>query len=104
ELEALKFEHVIETRNGRFKLQVTRYKTSQDPNYNGDISFIPLPKFVGQKLKEFKSLRDDLDQKREGFIFQSVLGRRKVVRQGSVKIENITKKLQEELGIDRIHT
>ncbi|MCQ9136657.1 hypothetical protein, partial [Streptomyces hilarionis] len=37
ELEALKFEHVIETRNGRFKLQVTRYKTSQDPNYNGDI-------------------------------------------------------------------
>lgn len=104
ELEALKFEHVIETRNGRFKLQVTRYKTSQDPNYNGDISFIPLPKFVSQKLKEFKSLRDDLDQKREGFIFQSVLGRRKVVRQGSVKIENITKKLQEELGIDRIHT
>lgn len=104
ELEALKFEHVIQIQNGRFKLQVTRYKTSQDPNYNGDISFIPLPKFVGQKLKDFESLRADLEQQREGFIFQSILGTKKVVRQASVKVEAITKRLQDELGIDRIHT
>ncbi|MBD8473231.1 tyrosine-type recombinase/integrase [Pseudomonas sp. CFBP 8770] len=104
ELEALKFDHVVETKNGKFKLQVTRYKTSQDPNYKGDTSFIPLPKFIGRKVKDFEHLRYELDQKREGYIFQSMLGTKKVVREASIKTEQITKRLQQQLGIDRVHT
>ncbi|MHA6140928.1 tyrosine-type recombinase/integrase [Pseudomonas mohnii] len=104
ELEALKFEHVIEEKNGRFKLQVTRYKTSQDPNYKGDTSFIPLPKFIGRKIKEYEKVRNSLNSYREGFLFQSVIGTRKVTRRGSIKVESITKKLEAELEIGRIHT
>lgn len=104
ELEALKFDHVIRGKDGRFKLQVTRYKTSKDPNYKGDTTFIPLPKFVGRKIKEYEKTRETLNSYREGFIFQSVLGTKEVKRLASIKVENITKKLEDELGIDRIHT
>lgn len=104
ELEALKFEHVVESKTGKFKLQVTRYKTSKDPNYNGDTSFIPLPKSIGRKLKEYERLRSITGHTREGYIFQSVLGTKSVNRQSSVKVEQITKKLEVDLGIERIHT
>ena len=104
ELEALKFEHVIKGPDGRFRLKVTRYKTSKDPNRKGDTTYIPLPNFVGGKIKEYEKARRTLKNYREGFLFQSVLGTKKVNRLASIKVESITKKLEDELGIDRIHT
>ncbi|VVP58860.1 tyrosine-type recombinase/integrase [Pseudomonas fluorescens] len=104
ELEALKFEHVIKGPDGRFRLKVTRYKTSKDPNHKGDTTYIPLPNFVGGKIKEYEKARRTLKNYREGFLFQSVLGTKKVNRLASIKVESITKKLEDELGIDRIHT
>lgn len=104
ELMALKFEHVIRSNDGRFKLQVTRWKTSNDPNYKGETSFIPLPRFVGEKIKEYEAIRNSLDGYREGFLFQSVMGTKKVKRLASIKIDAITRKLESALQIDRIHT
>ncbi|GAB6405586.1 tyrosine-type recombinase/integrase [Pseudomonas sp. MHK4] len=104
ELETLKFEHVIESKSGRFKLQITRFKTSQDPNYKGDTSFIPLPKFIGKKIKEYKQLRSIYGLEREGYLFQSNRSTKKVKRQSSVRVERITDELEELLGIERIHT
>ncbi|WP_430491714.1 tyrosine-type recombinase/integrase [Pseudomonas fulva] len=104
ELRALKFEHVIRGDDGRFKLQVTRWKTSKDPNYKGDTSFIPLPRFVGEKVREYERLRRMLRAFREGYLFQSVLGTKTVNRDASNKIVVITQKLEAALQIDRIHT
>lgn len=104
ELRALKFEHVIRSDDGRFKLQVTRWKTSKDPNYKGDTSFIPLPRFVGEKVQEYERLRRMLRAFREGYLFQSVLGTKTVNRDASNKIVVITQKLEAALQIDRIHT
>lgn len=104
ELQSLKFKHVIQGKDGRFSLQVTRWKTSKDPNYRGDISFIPLPKFVGEKIKSYEALRRSLRGYREGYLFQSVMSTKKVMRRGSIKINGITRKLEAALQIDRIHT
>ncbi|WP_070888160.1 tyrosine-type recombinase/integrase [Pseudomonas argentinensis] len=104
EIDVLKFEHVILTKSGRYKLQVTRYKTSNDPNYNGDTTSIPLPKFVGRKVKEYEQLRKDLNAYREGYLFQSVLSTKKISKTPSLRIEHITKKIEEDLNIDRVHT
>jgi integrase len=104
ELKALKFEHVMRGKDGRFKLQVTRWKTSKDPNYKGDTSFIPLPKFVGEKIKSYEILRRSLRGYREGYLFQSVMSTKKVMRLGSIKIDGITRRLEAALQIDRIHT
>lgn len=104
ELRALKFEHVIRSDDGRFKLQITRWKTSKDPNYKGDTSFIPLPRFVGEKVQEYEHLRRMLRSFREGYLFQSVLGTKTVNRDASNKILVITQKLEAVLQIDRIHT
>lgn len=104
EIDILEFKHVILGKDGRYKLQVTRYKTSKDPNYKGDTTFLPLPKFVGRKIKEYERLRHSLNAYREGYLFQSVIGTKKVKKAASLRIENITKKIEAELGIDRVHT
>jgi integrase len=104
ELKSLKFGHLIRGTDGRFKLQITRWKTSKDPNYKGDKSFIPLPKFVGEKIKNYEALRRSLKGYREGYLFQSVMGTKKVMRLASVRIDGLTRKLEAELQIDRIHT
>lgn len=104
EIDVLEFKHVILGKDGRFKLQVTRYKTSNDPNYKGDTTFIPLPRFVGRKIKGYEELRNSLNAFREGYLFQSVISTRKVKKQSSVRIEHITQKIEEDLGIDRVHT
>ncbi|MFJ2548822.1 tyrosine-type recombinase/integrase [Pseudomonas sp. NPDC087612] len=104
ELEPLTFEHVIKGKDGRFKLQVTRFKTSQDPNYKGDTSFIPLPRYIGEKIEEYKQLRSIYGLEREGYLFQSNRSTKKVNRQSSIRVERITDELEELLGIERIHT
>ncbi|MBF4559220.1 tyrosine-type recombinase/integrase [Pseudomonas sp. p50] len=104
EIDILEFKHVILGKDGRYKLQVTRYKTSKDPNYKGDTTFIPIPKFVGKKIKEYEQLRKSLKTYREGYLFQSVVSTKKVNKRTSLRIEYITQKIEEELGIDRVHT
>ncbi|WP_324741386.1 tyrosine-type recombinase/integrase [Pseudomonas veronii] len=104
EISILKFDDITETKSGRFKLKVTRFKTSRDPNYKGDVSYIPLPRFVGKKVKQYEELRSVYGLEREGYLFQSNISSKKVNRQDSVRVENITGDLEEILGIDRIHT
>jgi integrase len=104
EIDVLEFKHVILGKDGRYKLQVTRYKTSDDPNYKGDTSFIPLPKFIGRNIKEYELLRKTLNAYREGYLFQSVISTKKVNKPAALRIEYITQRIEEELGIDRVHT
>lgn len=104
EISILKFDDITETKSGRFKLKVTRFKTSRDPNYKGDVSYIPLPRFVGRKIKEYEELRSVYGLEREGYLFQSNISSKKVKRQDSVRVDNFTGDLEEILGIDRIHT
>lgn len=104
ELEPLKFEHVIKGKDGRYQLQVTRFKTSRDPNYQGDTAFLPLPVFIGEKIEEYKQLRAICGLEREGYLFQSNRSTRQIKKQDSVRVERITDELEEVLGIERIHT
>lgn len=104
EIDVLEFKHVFVDKDGRYTLQVTRYKTSEDPNYKGDTSFIPLPKFVGRKIKEYEQLRKSLKAYREGYLFQSVISTKKVTKRTSLRIEHITHKIEKDLNIDRVHT
>ncbi|MEJ8664998.1 tyrosine-type recombinase/integrase [Pseudomonas sp. LP23] len=104
EISILKFDDIIKTKSGRFKLRVTRFKTSRDPNYKGDVSFIPLPRFIGIKIQEYQELRSVYGLEREGYLFQSNISSKKVTRQDSVRVEPITEDLEEILEIDRIHT
>ncbi|MNF90656.1 Phage integrase family protein [compost metagenome] len=83
---------------------MTRFKTSRDPNHEGDTSFLPLPVFIGKKIEEYKQLRAICGLEREGYLFQSNRSTKQIKKQDSVRVERITDELEEELGIERIHT
>ncbi|MEP2602948.1 MAG: tyrosine-type recombinase/integrase, partial [Paraglaciecola sp.] len=82
-------------------LDITRFKTSDDPNYQGETDTIEIPHFYGENFKKYKSLRDAIVDDDSEVLFDNNLSRsaNKVKR----SINKVFKKLGEQLGIDDLH-
>ncbi|WP_233271478.1 site-specific integrase [Pseudomonas viridiflava] len=104
ELQHLRFEDVTEDGDGNYTLRVARFKTSHDPNEHGDEDFLPLPKYVGDKLKDLSKLRSAYTLVGQGYIFQSCKGRRVINKPSAHMLQQITRELEEQTGVDRVHT
>lgn len=103
ELGGLKFDDITQDEAGLYWIDITRYKTSNDPNYNGETERLPLPKFVGETIKSLRTLRSTWTFYREGFIFQSASSSIKVTK-GVPQLPNtIIDYLEEVTGIERLH-
>lgn len=103
EMGALKFEDVTKDEAGRYWIDVTRFKTSIDPNYNGESDSLPLPMYVGQIIDSLKKLRSIHDLYRQGFIFQTAYATVSVTQEYPDLPDNILLDLEDATGIERIH-
>lgn len=108
ELGRLTAENIIfDDKTGEYSLRITRFKTSNDPTYNGQEDILPLPKFIGDIVREYIALRDVRVFSRVKALFgahnHSRLGRTNSAHDAYKVIENITFALQKELGIEGIH-
>lgn len=104
ELSALKFDDIIKDGNGDYTIRVTRYKTSDDPNVNGEVDFLPLPRFIGDKIEELKQLRSIYTLAAQGYIFQSTKGRKEMNKPTDHIVQFICRELGEATNVDRVHT
>jgi hypothetical protein len=82
-------------------LDITRFKTTDDPNYGGETETIEIPHFYGENVQRYKSLRDSIVDDGSEVLFDNNLSRsaNKVKR----SINKVFKSLGERLGIDDLH-
>lgn len=103
ELAALTFDDVILEADDRYWIDITRFKTSYDPNYNGETDRLPLPKYVGKIIENLKTLRNVAGLYRNGLIFQTAFSTTAVTNEKPNLPNNIIEHLEEATGIERIH-
>ena len=72
ELSILKFDDIYNDYENKWNIKIKRFKTANDPNYQGEKNEIPLPAFVGQAVQNYKSLRDFRKFMKKGLLFQSL--------------------------------
>ena len=104
EMRALCFDDIIKDGDDNYTLRVTRFKTSEDPNFHGDVDYLPIPKYVGERIEDLKKLRSVYTMIGQGYLFQSCKGRRVVNKPTAHMLQQVTRELEEATGIDRIHT
>lgn len=104
ELAGIRFEDIAEV-NGEFTIDITRYKTSTDPNYLGEKDTIPIPKFVGKIVSDYKALKDGLHVNSKGgkqeLIFAS--SNHKSGKKTYSLVDNIIAEIKEDVFIDMLH-
>lgn len=103
ELAALTFDDVSCDEAGQYCIDVTRFKTAYDPNYNGETESLPLPTYVGKIIENLKTLRKLRDYYKNGLIFQTSFSATAVVNEQPILPQNIIWDLEEATGIERIH-
>ena len=104
ELITLKFDDLIKQADGDYVLRVIRYKTADDPNVKGEIDYLPIPKFIGQKIEELKQLRSIYTLAAQGFIFQASKGRKALTKPSYAIVRKICREISKDTNVDRIHT
>ena len=72
ELAGLTFDDIYKDKTGNWHINITRYKTSNDPNFFGETKEIPLPSYIGRKINEYKELRDMKKYMKKKLVFQSI--------------------------------
>jgi integrase len=105
ELDTIRFSDVWKAENNEYWIRIRRWKTSTDPNYNGDVVEIPIPFFLGEMVMRFKSLwefRVSHSFPREDWLFGSNLGRRPATTQYN-NVRGVIEKLKDLLPIDNLH-
>lgn len=105
ELDPIKISDVRKAENNEYWLKVRRWKTSTDPNYNGDEVEIPLPTFLGEIIHHFKSLwefRVSHSFERADLLFGSNSAHRRPETQ-TYNASKIILKLKDELQLDNLH-
>ncbi|MBV6825704.1 tyrosine-type recombinase/integrase [Pseudomonas sp. PD9R] len=103
ELSLLKFDDVVKNGNGDYTIRVARFKTADDPNVNGETDFLPLPRFIGEKIDELEKLRSVYTLFAKGYIFQSSKSRKEMNKPNSSIVKGICRELGEATNVDRIH-
>lgn len=103
ELSGLTLDDVYADEHGEYWINITRFKTTPDPNYHGETEAFPLPMFVGKKVLEFISLKEVQGFKKQGFLFQSNKSRRVVKKATYALLKLITAELRQATKVDRIH-
>lgn len=103
ELAKVKFGDFYQLKNGECFLDISRFKTSDDPNYNGENDYLPIPTFIYDKVISLKKLKSYLGNLRTGVVFHSSKSRRarKVLNASSIRL--ITNEISNDTNISNIH-
>nr|WP_274603705.1 tyrosine-type recombinase/integrase [Pseudomonas lutea] len=92
--------------SGEYWIRIVRWKTAGDPNYNGELEHLPLPRFIAESVIAYDKLRNIGRKTHRHWLFQS----NKVGSATELKavtpgiLESVLRQLREFLPIERIHT
>ena len=102
EMAPLTFDDVSKGADGVWRVDFSRFKTSNDPNYFGDPDTITLPNYLGEAIWALKELREFDGNYLKGYIFQPVIGTHETNRTDRM-IMHLASQLGNEVGVDSLH-
>lgn len=102
ELALIMFDDVIKDGAGEWHINITRFKTSADPNYFGDQDIVPIPTFIGEIIERYKSLREFDGNLRNGYLFQPISNPKKL-NFADFMITSAAQAIGAEVGVDDFH-
>ena len=91
--------------SGEYWIRIVRWKTAHDPNYNGEVEYLPLPRFIAENAIAYNKLRNIGRKTNRHWLFQSN-------RKGSINdmqtvttqlLAGLIRQLNDALPIERIH-
>lgn len=103
ELASLKFEDFVQLSNGECFVNITRFKTSQDPNYEGENDILPIPNYLYENITNLGEMREYIGNKGEGYIFISSKSRKKLNSINTSPISTLIKEISNFLNLDNLH-
>lgn len=89
--------------SGDYWIRIIRWKTADDPTYNGEVEFLPLPRFVAESTLLYNRLANFGRATPRHWLFES---NRVGTPKSTVTPQTLTpiiNQLREELPIDRLH-
>jgi len=102
ELAVMNFADLTQEANGDYWMKITRWKTAASPTH-GEEDQLPIPKFIGDLIRQFEDLRNFPPFVKQGWIFQP-LRSTKVVKKATPSLINyVINELKAELPIERLH-
>jgi len=102
ELAVMNFSDLTQDANGDYWLRIVRWKTAKSPTH-GEEDRLPIPKFVGDMIRQYEEVRNLEPFKKQGWLFQAPKSNN-VVRKATPGLINfIITQLKNELPIERLH-
>lgn len=91
--------------SGEYWIRIIRWKTADDPNYNGEVEYLPLPRFVAESAIAYDKLRNIGRKTKRHWLFQSNKPGSANKLQGVTPqlLARVIRQLKEALPIERIH-
>lgn len=102
ELAVMNFADLEQDGNGDYWLRITRWKTAASPTH-GEEDRLPIPKFVGDMIRQYQDLRSIEPFVKQGYLFQAQKSNKTVNKATPALINYIIIQLKNELPIDRLH-
>ncbi|EKB1970473.1 tyrosine-type recombinase/integrase [Vibrio parahaemolyticus] len=105
EMGILTFDDITKAeKGGSWLLDITRFKTSSDPMYFGEHDNIPIPEFIGDRISDYKILREFIEHfsPKRNLMLTTVTDVREESEDtdGARGITRTLKRIKENLGLD----
>ena len=102
ELAVMNFSDLTLDANGEYWLRIVRWKTAKSPTH-GEEDRLPIPKFLGDMIREYENVRSIEPFTKQGWLFQAQKGNKSVKKATPGLINYIIIQLKNELPIERLH-
>lgn len=91
--------------SGDYWIRVVRWKTAEDPNYHGQVEYLPLPKFVAESAIAYDKLRNIGRKIKRHWLFQSnkIGSKNDMNTVTPTLLSSVINQLRGYLPIERIH-
>jgi len=89
--------------SGDYWLRIVRWKTADDPTYNGEIEYLPLPRFVAECALTYHRLGNVGRGTERHWLFQSNRSDNTKATLTPQMLRGIVLQLSEDLPVERIH-
>lgn len=103
ELATLRSPDIYKDKIGDYWVNITRWKTSKDPNYHGDTEALPLPRFIGETIELYSEAQKANPEIDRPYLFQANESYRKVERATPGLINILLTQLNNEIPVERLH-
>lgn len=102
ELAVMNFSDLTQDDNGEYWLRIVRWKTASSPTH-GEEDRLPIPKFLGDMICQYKDVRSIEPFVKQGWLFQAQKSNKTVKKATPGLINYIIIQLKKELPIERLH-